>query len=56
MDSDVVVQDLLENSPAAKSKLNVGDIIRKIDGEEIKKPGDLANTAFLLVQIILLNS
>ena len=43
---DVVVQDLLENSPAAKSKLNVGDIIRKIDGEEIKKPGDLANTAF----------
>ena len=43
---DVVIQGLLENSPAAKSKLNIGDIIRKIDGDEIKKQGDLANTAF----------
>ena len=43
---DVVIQGLLENSPAVKSKLKIGDIIRKIDGDEIKKQGDLANTAF----------
>jgi serine protease Do len=43
---NVVIQGLLENSPAAKSKLKIGDIIRKIDGKEIKKQGDLANTAF----------
>ena len=43
---NVVIQGLLENSPAAKSKLKIGDIIRKIDGKEIKKQGDLANSAF----------
>ncbi len=43
---DIVIQNALENSPASKSKLRTGDVIRKIDGKTVKRQGDLANVAF----------
>ena len=43
---DIVVQNLVEKSPASKSKLSVGDVILKIDDKTVIRQGDLANAAF----------
>jgi len=38
----VLVARVVEDSPAAKSGLKVGDIILSVDGEDIERPYDLA--------------
>lgn len=43
---DIVVQSLVEGSPASKSKLRSGDIIKQIDGKTINQQADLANISF----------
>ena len=43
---EIVVQGMVEGSPASKSNLKVGDIIRKIGGQKVSNRGDLAHAAF----------
>ncbi len=43
---EIVVQGTVDGSPASKSSLKVGDIIKKIAGEEVTNRGDLAHAAF----------
>ena len=43
---EIVVQGTVDGSPASKSSLKVGDIIKKISGEEVTNRGDLAHAAF----------
>jgi len=43
---EIVVQGTVDGSPASKSSLKVGDVIKKIAGEEVTNRGDLAHAAF----------
>jgi S1-C subfamily serine protease len=43
---EIVVQGTVDGSPASKSTLKVGDVIRKIGGQEVTNRGDLAHAAF----------
>lgn len=43
---EIVVQGTVDGSPASKSQLKVGDVIKWIAGEEVNNRGDLAHAAF----------
>ena len=43
---EIVVQGTVDGSPASKSPLKVGDIIKKIARKEVTNRGDLAHAAF----------
>ena len=43
---DIVVQNLIEGSPAAESLLESGDVIKKIGNRPVTNQGDLVNAAF----------
>jgi hypothetical protein len=43
-DVGVLVARIVEESPAAQSDLEVGDIISAVDGEDVTSPADLART------------
>ncbi|MEC8420918.1 MAG: S1C family serine protease [Verrucomicrobiota bacterium] len=43
---DVVINGFVENSPAKKSNLKIGDILLKVGNQLIQNQGDLANVSF----------
>jgi len=42
----VLVNNVLENTPAEKAGLRRGDVIRQVNGEDVKSPEDLQNKIF----------
>ncbi len=46
---DVVINGFIEDSPAIKSNLKVGDVLVEVGGDSIETQGDLANASFFAV-------